>query len=44
MVVPEVAGAMDIFRPAWECARPNAIVTAGKRILKISGHAEKSAV
>ena len=26
-VVLEVAGAKDTFRPAWECARPNAIVT-----------------
>lgn len=26
-VVPEVAGGMDTFRMAWECARPNAIVT-----------------
>lgn len=26
-VVLEVAGGMDTFRMAWECARPNAIVT-----------------
>ena len=26
-VVLEVAGADDTFRPAWECARPNAVVT-----------------
>ena len=26
-VVLEVAGAEDTFRLAWECARPNAIVT-----------------
>ena len=26
-VVLEVAGAMDTFRLAWECARPNAVVT-----------------
>ena len=26
-VVLEVAGAKDTFRLAWECARPNAIVT-----------------